>query len=102
MKKTLLIASLLALALAACSKKADDTTASAPAPAASVPDATPAPAPAPAPAVPSAATTPAPAASAPAASARRAEKLFESATEIIPGDRGKDDGSWCHPPLPSR
>jgi len=30
---------------------------------------------------------------------RRDEKHGESATGIIPGDRGKEGGSWCHPPL---
>jgi len=29
----------------------------------------------------------------------RSENSFESATGIIPGDRGKDGGSWCRPPL---
>jgi hypothetical protein len=28
--------------------------------------------------------------------ARRAEKPLESATGIIPGNRGKVDGSWFH------
>jgi len=31
--------------------------------------------------------------------ARRPEKPFESTAEIIPGDRGKDGGSWCRYPL---
>jgi hypothetical protein len=31
--------------------------------------------------------------------ARRPEKPAESTTGIIPGDRGKDGGSWCRPPL---
>ena len=31
--------------------------------------------------------------------ARRPEKTFESATGIIPGDRGKVGDSWCRPPL---
>ena len=31
--------------------------------------------------------------------ARRPEKPFESATGIIPGDRGKVGDSWCRPPL---
>jgi hypothetical protein len=31
--------------------------------------------------------------------ARRPEKPAESATGIIPGDRGKEGGSWCRPPL---
>jgi len=31
--------------------------------------------------------------------ARRPEKPFESTTGIIPGDRGKDSGSWCRYPL---
>jgi hypothetical protein len=31
--------------------------------------------------------------------ARRPENPFESTTEIIPGDRGKDGGSWCRHPL---
>jgi hypothetical protein len=32
--------------------------------------------------------------------ARRYEKPVESTTGIIPGDRGKEGGSWCRPPLP--
>jgi len=31
--------------------------------------------------------------------ARRPEKPAGSTTGIIPGDRGKVGGSWCHPPL---
>jgi len=31
--------------------------------------------------------------------ARRPENPFESTTGIIPGDRGKDGGSWCRRPL---
>jgi len=34
-----------------------------------------------------------------AAAARRPEKPFESTAGIIPGDRGKDGGSWCRNPL---
>jgi hypothetical protein len=34
--------------------------------------------------------------------ARRPEKPFESATGIIPGDRGKVGDSWCRPPLRDR
>jgi hypothetical protein len=34
-----------------------------------------------------------------AAAARRPEKPFESTAGIIPGDRGKDGGSWCRYPL---
>lgn len=32
--------------------------------------------------------------------ARGVEKPNESATEIIPGNRGMEGGSWCRPPLP--
>jgi hypothetical protein len=32
---------------------------------------------------------------------RRYEKSAESTTGIIPGDRGKEGGSWCHLPLRS-
>jgi predicted transcriptional regulator len=34
-----------------------------------------------------------------AAEVRRAERSDENTAGIIPGDRGKDDGSWCRPPL---
>jgi len=34
--------------------------------------------------------------------ARRSENSAESATGIIPGDRGKDGGSWCRHPLQCR
>jgi len=31
----------------------------------------------------------------------RSENPAESTTGIIPGDRGKEGGSWCRPPLPT-
>jgi hypothetical protein len=31
--------------------------------------------------------------------ARRYENPVETTTEIIPGDRGMEGGSWCRPPL---
>ena len=33
------------------------------------------------------------------AEVRRAERSDENTAGIIPGDRGKDDGSWCCHPL---